>query len=108
MGVGIMKNKNYDYVVVDGKTNEIVCKHCGERQKLKMPMSIDIFSKVCQFFVNSHKGCLNKKVVNDDDDDDDDNYESDRSTCSCRFCYCLNETEYGEVCSDCLQGAHQG
>jgi len=49
----------YDYVVVDGNTNEIVCENCGERQKLKMPMSIDIFSRVCRFFIDSHKGCIN-------------------------------------------------
>ncbi len=44
------------------------------------------------------------------DDEDEEEYpiDEDRPRCSCRFCHCLNETEYGEVCSDCLQGAHQG
>ena len=27
--------------------------------------------------------------------------------CSCRYCYCMNETE-GGICSECYMGAHQG
>jgi len=28
--------------------------------------------------------------------------------CSCRFCYCPNTTDSGEVCSNCRADAHQG
>ncbi|MBZ0297093.1 MAG: hypothetical protein K8L99_31320 [Anaerolineae bacterium] len=28
--------------------------------------------------------------------------------CSCPWCHCLNETEYGEVCNACQRGSHQG
>lgn len=28
--------------------------------------------------------------------------------CSCRYCMCMNATEYGEPCGWCVAGAHQG
>lgn len=31
-----------------------------------------------------------------------------REACGCKYCFCMNETEYGETCGDCLVGAHQG
>jgi hypothetical protein len=32
----------------------------------------------------------------------------DYPVCGCHFCFCTNQTECGEACSDCLSGAHQG
>lgn len=29
-------------------------------------------------------------------------------SCGCRYCLCMNETEFGETCSECRAGAHQG
>lgn len=40
----------------------------------------------------------------EDGDDDEQFYEQ----CSCRFCVCMNRTEYGDICCDCGSGAHQG
>ena len=34
--------------------------------------------------------------------------QDDWPDCSCIFCMCMNSTEFGEVCGDCLHGAHQG
>ena len=34
--------------------------------------------------------------------------ECDCRRCTCRYCYCCNRTEAGEVCRECLDGAHQG
>lgn len=44
----------------------------------------------------------------DDDDRDYPDPEADWEDCSCPYCFCLNKTEYGEICSDCRDGAHQG
>ncbi len=44
----------------------------------------------------------------DDEDDEDRDPEEDWENCSCPYCLCLNKTEYGEVCGDCILGAHQG
>lgn len=37
------------------------------------------------------------------EDEDPEHYEY----CGCRFCTCMNRTEYGMTCNDCLNGAHQ-
>lgn len=29
-------------------------------------------------------------------------------SCGCSYCTCMNETEFGETCSECQAGAHQG
>lgn len=34
--------------------------------------------------------------------------ESESASCGCRFCYCSNPTIAGEVCNECLAGAHRG
>ena len=44
----------------------------------------------------------------EDDEDDEVDYREDWPYCSCGFCFCHVQTEYGEVCSDCLGHAHQG
>jgi len=45
-----------------------------------------------------------------DDEDDDEEWDEDEKhyTCSCPYCFCTNDTVAGEVCTDCLRGAHQG
>ena len=42
------------------------------------------------------------------DEDDENEMRDEYETCSCPYCNCMNETEYGEVCSECLHGTHQG
>jgi hypothetical protein len=47
--------------------------------------------------------------IEDEEDETDGHDPSEKSeTCGCMYCNCMNETEHGETCSDCLQGAHQG
>ena len=31
-----------------------------------------------------------------------------RPRCGCRFCFCHDDSEYGEPCSNCELGVHQG
>lgn len=35
-------------------------------------------------------------------------HEQKYSKCSCGYCPCHSETEYGVVCDDCRAGVHQG
>ena len=48
----------------------------------------------------------------DADEDDDTAFgaymENAMERCGCQYCHCVVETEYGEVCSFCRSGAHQG
>ena len=46
----------------------------------------------------------------DEFDEDEDEFidEDEFVPCGCNLCMCANETEYGEVCGDCLINAHQG
>jgi hypothetical protein len=46
--------------------------------------------------------------VPDREDDEDEEFEEVYGQCSCPYCFCINSTEYGEVCNDCLAGMHQG
>jgi len=42
---------------------------------------------------------------------DEENFDDERPDtvkCGCKYCPCLNDTEFGETCSMCLGGAHQG
>jgi len=45
------------------------------------------------------------------DEDEDDislREEFEMIQCSCRFCVCMNTSEYGGTCPECSSGAHQG
>lgn len=39
---------------------------------------------------------------------DDDERDYDDAPCGCLFCNCINETEHGTTCDDCLLGVHTG
>lgn len=39
--------------------------------------------------------------------EEDDAIEEGES-CGCSYCLCMNDTEFGETCSECQAGAHQG
>lgn len=43
-----------------------------------------------------------------DEDEDEDPWDDERPLCGCPYCFCGNHTEHGEICDDCLAGAHQG
>lgn len=42
------------------------------------------------------------------EEDEEDEEPEERSRCGCPYCFCMNETDYGETCSMCLNHAHQG
>lgn len=46
----------------------------------------------------------------DDENMDDNNYldDTNRPMCGCSYCFCMTDTEFGEVCDDCAAGVHQG
>lgn len=39
---------------------------------------------------------------------DAEDFVDEGESCGCRLCLCMNETEFGETCSECQVGAHQG
>jgi hypothetical protein len=47
-------------------------------------------------------------VDEDEPDGDRDDDEDEAELCGCSYCVCHNHTIAGEVCSECLAGAHQG
>lgn len=44
----------------------------------------------------------------EEDNFDDEAWCDPYEYCTCPYCYCMNKTLYGEVCSECQSGAHQG
>lgn len=46
---------NTDHVVV--KDNTLWCKACGQREPLRLPLSVKDFSHFCQTWAQAHKQC---------------------------------------------------
>lgn len=52
-----------DHVVLDAKTQEYVCDHCGELMPLpKLPMRIDLFVGIGKAFVAAHRRCKRREA----------------------------------------------
>ncbi len=52
-------------------------------------------------------------LILDDDGNEDDPFDEPEEDwiwqpCSCKYCMCMQETEYGVICDDCLAGVHKG
>lgn len=39
---------------------------------------------------------------------EEEDFAEEGESCGCLYCLCMNETEFGETCSECQAGAHQG
>lgn len=39
---------------------------------------------------------------------EEEDFVEEGESCGCSYCMCMNETDSGETCSQCLSGAHQG
>lgn len=48
---------NADHVVVDMKTQEFTCTHCGQRYLPNLPSPINLYVAISQAFVKSHRRC---------------------------------------------------
>lgn len=38
----------------------------------------------------------------------EENFAEEGESCACSYCICMNDTQYGEICSECRAVAHQG
>lgn len=53
----------------------------------------------------------NDDTILDGEEEDygyDEELDEEHYPCGCGFCNCTNDTIAGEVCNQCLSGAHQG
>jgi len=48
---------NRDHIVLDIKTNEMVCHHCGERYQIKMPIGLGRMANLIEGFMLMHEHC---------------------------------------------------
>ena len=55
-----MTTRNTDHVVIDSRTQECVCKHCGVTHKLTLPAPIGIVVAVSRAFIKEHEHCKPK------------------------------------------------
>jgi hypothetical protein len=46
-----------DHVVIDCRTSEMHCSHCGHRQPLALPMSLDLVLALQRAYLKQHKDC---------------------------------------------------
>jgi hypothetical protein len=52
-----MSRRNTDHVVMDARTHEFACRHCGARRAVLMPMPISDFVSQSRAFTAEHAGC---------------------------------------------------
>lgn len=58
---------NTDHVVMDTRTNEFRCEHCGSTYKPTLPAPISMFVAMTKEFTKAHRNCkpisLTKEIV---------------------------------------------
>ncbi len=54
---------NTDHVVMNVKTNEFECLHCGSTYKPTLPAPISMFVKMTREFSRIHKGCKHPDTI---------------------------------------------
>jgi hypothetical protein len=54
---------NTDHVVMNAKTNEFECLHCGSTYKPTMPAPVSLFVKMTREFSRIHKHCKRSIVI---------------------------------------------
>lgn len=56
-----MSRSNTDHCVMDFKTQEFVCKRCGERFLPPLPMPINQYVMLSEAFSQKHRACTTSK-----------------------------------------------
>lgn len=55
-------SKNTAHVVVDFRTSEAHCKHCGERYRLELPARVTVLVAALEAFTKAHRNCVGTTI----------------------------------------------
>ena len=52
-----------DHVVMDTRTSEMHCEHCGDRQALPLPMNVTLVVALTDAYLKIHRKCSKREVT---------------------------------------------